>query len=154
MSQFFTWSGQSIRVSASTSVLPMNSQDWFSLGLSGLISLLSKGLSRVFSNTTVQKASVLQCSTFFIVQLSCPYMTTGKAVALTRQIFVGKVMSLLFNILSRLGITFLQRSKRILITCLQSPSTVILEPPKIKSLAVSMFPHLFAMKWWDWIPWS
>ena len=75
------------------------------------------------------KASVLQCSAFFIVQLSHPYMTTGKTIALTRQTFVGKVMPLLFNMLSRLVITFLPRSKRLLISWLQSPSAVILEPP-------------------------
>ena len=76
------------------------------------------------------KASVLQCSSFFIVQLSHPYMTTGKTIALTRQTFVGKVMSLLFNMLSRLVITFLPRSKRLSISWLQSPSAVILEPKK------------------------
>ena len=78
------------------------------------------------------KASVLQCSAVFTVQLSHPYMTTGKAIALTRQIFVGKVMSLLFNMLSRLVITFLPRSKRLLISWLQSLSAVILEPPQNK----------------------
>ena len=83
------------------------------------------------------KASILQCSAFFIVQLSHPYMTTGKTIALPRWTFVGKVMSLLFNILSRLVITFLPRSKHLLISQLQSPSAVILEPPKIKSAAVS-----------------
>ena len=83
------------------------------------------------------KASILQRSAFFIVQLSCPYMTTGKNIALTRQTFVGKVMSLLFNMLFRLIITCLQRSKRLLISWLQSPSAVILEPPKIKSATVS-----------------
>ena len=82
------------------------------------------------------KASILRCSAFFIVQLSHPYMTTGKTIALTRQIFVGKVMSLLFNMLSRLVIAFLPRSKRLLISWLQSPSSVILEPPKIKSATV------------------
>ena len=76
------------------------------------------------------KASILQCSSFFTVQLSHPYMTTGKTIALTRWTFVGKVMSLLFNMLSRLVITFLPRSKRLLISQLQSPSTVILEPKK------------------------
>ena len=76
------------------------------------------------------KASILQCSAFFIVQLSHPYMTTGKTIALTRWTFVGKVMSLLLNMLSRLIITFLPRSKRLLISWLQSPSAVILEPPK------------------------
>ena len=92
------------------------------------------------------KASILQRSAFFIVQLSHPYMTTGKTIALTTWTFVGKVISLLFNMLSRLVIDFLPRSKRLLISWLQSPSTVILEPPKIKSLTVSIVSHLFAMK--------
>ena len=83
------------------------------------------------------KASILLCSAFFTVQLSHPYMTTGKTIALTRQTFVGKVMSLLFNMLSRLVITFLPRSKCLLISWLQSPSAVILESPKIKSDTVS-----------------
>ena len=100
MSHFFTSGGQSIGASASASVLPMNIQGGFSLGWTSLISLQSKGLSRVFSNTTVQKHSlaVLLCSAFFMVQLSHPYMTIGKTIALTRWTFVGKVMSLLFNI--------------------------------------------------------
>ena len=92
------------------------------------------------------KASVLRHSAFFTVQLSHPYMTTGKTIALTRWTFVGKVMSLLFNMLSRLDITFLPRSKHLLISWLQSPSAVILEPPKIKSDTVSSFPVYF--------PWS
>ena len=83
------------------------------------------------------KASVLRRSAFFTVQLSHPYMTTGKTIALTRWTFVGKVMSLLFNMLSRLVITFLPRSKHLSISWLQSPSAVILEPPKIKSDTVS-----------------
>uniref|UniRef100_A0AC11DJP0 Uncharacterized protein n=2 Tax=Ovis aries TaxID=9940 RepID=A0AC11DJP0_SHEEP len=83
------------------------------------------------------KASVLKCSAFFIVQLSYPYMTTGKTIALTRRTFAGKLMSLLFSMLSRLVITFLPRSKRLLISWLQSPSAVLLEPRKIKSAAVS-----------------
>ena len=83
------------------------------------------------------KASILQCSAFFTVQLSHPYMTTGKTIALIRRTFVGKVISLLLNMLSRLVITFLQRSKCLLISWLQSPSAVILEPPKIKSATVS-----------------
>jgi len=83
------------------------------------------------------KESILWCSAFFIVQLSCPYMTTGKTMALTRQNFVGKVMSLLFNMRSRLVITFLPRSKCLLISWWQSSSAVILEPPKIKSDTVS-----------------
>ena len=92
------------------------------------------------------KASILWCSAFFIVQLSHPYMTTAKTIALTRWIFVHKVMSLLFNMLSRLVITFLPRSKRLLISRLQSPFAVILEHPKIKSATVSTISHLFAMK--------
>ena len=90
----------------------------------------SKGLSRVFSNTTVDKHQ------FFGVQLSHPYVTIGKTIGLTRQTFVGKVMSLLFNILSRLVIAILPRSKRLSISCLQSPSSVVLEP--LKSLTVSV----------------
>ena len=107
------------------------------LGWTDWISLQSKGLSRVFSNTTVQRQSILQCSTFFIVQLSHPYMTTGKIITLTRQTFADKLMSLLFNMLSRLVITFLPRTKRLLISWLQSPSAVILEPRKVKSDTVS-----------------
>ena len=100
------------------------------------------------------KASILQCSAFFTVQLSHPYMTTGKTIALTRWTLVGKVMCLLFNMLSRLIITFLPRSKRLLISWLQSLSTVILEPRKKSQPLFPLFPHLFAMKWWDWMPWS
>ena len=136
MSQLFTSGGQSTGVSASTSVLPMNTQDSSPLGWTGWISLQSKGLSRVFSNTTVQKHQFWH-SAFFTVQLSHPYMTPGKTIALTRRTFVGKVMSLLFNMLARLVITFLPRSKRLLISWLQSPSAVILEPKKIKSDTVS-----------------
>ena len=137
MNQLFAWGGQSIGVSASASALPMNTQDWSPLGWTGWISLQSKGLSRVFSNTTVQKHQILWCSAFFIVQLSHPYIITGKTIALTRRTFVGKVMSLLFNTQSRLVITFLPRSKRLLISWLQSQSAVILETQKIKSDTVS-----------------
>ena len=98
------------------------------------------------------KASILQCSSFFMVQLSYPYMTTGKTIALTRCPFVDKVMSLLFHMLSRLVITFLRRSKCLLISWLQSPSAVILEPKKIKSLTVSIVSPSSDMKWWDRIP--
>ena len=106
MSQFFASGGQSIGVSASGSVLPMNIQDWFPLGRTGWISLQSKGLSRVFWHHS-SKALILWHPAFFMVKLSHPYMTTGKTIALTRWTFVGKVMSLLFNVLSRLVITFL-----------------------------------------------
>ena len=92
------------------------------------------------------KASILWSSAFFIVQLSHPYMTTGKTIALTRRTFVAKVMSLLLNMLSRLVITFLPRSKSLLISWLQSPSAVILEPRKIKSALFPLFLHLSAMK--------
>ena len=92
------------------------------------------------------KASILQRSAFFTVQLSHPYMTTGKTIALTIRTFVGKVMSLFFNMLSRLVVAFLPRSKHLLISWLQSLSTVILEPKKIRSVTVPLFPHLFARK--------
>ena len=142
MSQLFAWGGQRIRAPALVSVLPKNTQDWSPLGWTGWISLQSKGLARVFSNTTVQKHQ------FFGAQLSSqsnshPYMTTGKTIALTRQNFVGKVMSLLFNMLSRLVITFLPRSKRLLISWLQSPSAVI-------SLVAQRLKRLPAM-WETWV---
>ena len=117
-----------IGVSASTSVLPMNTQDWSPLGWTGWISLQPKGLSSLLQHHS-SKVSILQCSAFFRVQLSHPYMTNGKTIALNRWTFVERVMSLLFNMLSRLVITFLLRSKRLLIW-LQSPSAVILEPRK------------------------
>ena len=104
--------------------------DWFDL-------LAVQGTFKSLLQHHSSKASILQLSAFFIVQLSHPYMTTGKTIALTRRTFVGKVMSLFFNILSRLSITFLPRSKRLLISWLQSPSAVISEPPKIKSTTVS-----------------
>ena len=92
------------------------------------------------------KASILWHSAFFTVQLSYPYMTIGKTMALTRRILVCKIMSLLLNILSRLVVTFLPRSKRLLISWLQSSSAVILKPPKIKSILFPLFPDLFPMK--------
>ena len=100
ISQFFASGGQSIGVSASVSVLPMNIQDWFPLGWTGWISLQSKGLSKSLLQHRSSKASILQCSAFFMVQLSHPYLTTGKTIALTRWTCVGKVTSLLFKMLS------------------------------------------------------
>ena len=154
MSQFFTLGGQSIGVLASASVLPMNIQDSLPLRWTGWVSLQSNGLPRVF---TVQKHQFF-CAQLSLVQLSHPYMTTGETIALTRWNFVGKGMSLLFNMLSRLVIIFLPRNKHHLISWLQSPPTVILEPPKIKSVLVGdlfpLFPRLFARKWWDQVPWS
>ena len=136
MSRLFASGGQSSGASASVSasVLPVSIQGWFPLRLPGLISLLSKWLSGVFSSTRVWKHQFLSS-----VQLSHPYMTTGKTIALTRWTFVGKVVSLLFIMLSRLVIALLLRSKCLLILWLQSPSAVILEPKKIKSDTVSTF---------------
>ena len=146
--------GQSIGVSASAPLLPMNIQDWFPLVLIGWISLLSKELLSFLQHHS-SKSRILQQSAFFIVQLSHPYMTSGKTIAFTRWTFINKVISLLFNMLSRLVITFLPRSKNLLISWLQSSSAVILELPQNKSLSLfPLFPHLFAMKWWDWMPWS
>ena len=109
--------------------------DWFDLlAIQGTL----KSLIQCYSS----KASILQCSAFFIVQLSHPYMTPGKTIDLTRWTFVGKVTSLLFNMLSSLVIAFLPRSKRLLISWLHSPSTVILEPKKIKSLCFHCFPSI------------
>src|SRR5574340_1040551 len=143
----------SIRVFSNESVLYIRWPKYWSFSLSispsngqpGLISFRMDWLDLLAVQGTLKsllqhhssKASILQCSAFFIVQLSYPYMTTGKIVALTRRTFVGKVMSLLLNMLSRLVITFLPRSKRLLISWLQSPSAVILEPRKIKSDTVS-----------------
>ena len=137
LSQIFTSGGQSIGVSFSIS--PSNEysglisfrMDWFEL-------LAVQGTLKSLLQHHSSKASILQCSDFFIVQLSHPYMTTGKTIALTIQNFVGKVMSLFFNMLFRLVIAFLQGNKCLLISWLQSPSTVILEPKKIKSATVSI----------------
>ena len=133
--------------------LPMNVQDWFPLGLTGLIYLKSKGLFKSLQHSSAN-ASIIWHSAFFIVQLLHPYMTTGKTWVSTRQTFVGKVMPLLFNMLSRLVIAFLPGSKHLLISWLQSPSAVIFWSLEKESL--SLFPlsaHLFAMKGWDRKPW-
>ena len=117
----------------------MNIQDCFPLGLTGLIPFAVQGTLKSLLQHHSSKTSIPWCSAFFIVQLSHSFMTTGKTIALTRWIFVGKVMSLLYFLymLSMLVIAFLPRSKHLLISWLQSPSAVILEPPKIKSLTVS-----------------
>ena len=124
----------------------MNIQDWFPLGLTVLISSFLQHHSL--------KASVLRCSAFFMVQLSHPYMTTGKIIVSIILTFVGKVKSLLLNTLSRFVIAFLPRSKCLLIFWLQSPSTVILEPKEINLSLFLLFPHLFGTKLWDQMPWS
>ena len=152
----------SIRGFSNESTLPMRWPKYWSFSFnispsneySGLISFRMNWLDFLAVQGTLKsllqhhssKASILQCSAFFIVQLSHPYMTTGKAIALTRWTFVDKVMSLLFNILSRLVITFLPRSKRLLISWLQSPSAVIWEPRKIKSATFSTVSPSIAMK--------
>ena len=144
----------SIRVFSNESALRISWAMYWSFSLnispsnehSGLISfrmdqldlLVVQGTLKSFLQHHSSKASILQCSAFFIVQLSYPYMTTEKTIALTRWTFVGKLMSLLFIMLSRLVITFLPRSKCLLISWLQLPSAVILEPPKIKSVTVSI----------------
>ena len=136
MSQLFTLGGQVLEFQLQhqsfqrTPELISFRMDWLDL-------LAVQGTCKSFLQHHSSKASILQHSAFFIVQLSHPYMTTGKTIALTRRTFVDKVMSLLFNILSRLVITFLPRSKHLLISWLQSPSAVILEPQKIKSATIS-----------------
>ena len=143
----------SIRVFSNESALHIRWPNYWSFSFSispsnehpGLISIRMDWLDLLAVQGTLKsllqhhssKASILRCSAFFIVQLSHPYTTTGKTIALTRQTFVGKVMSRLFNMLSRLVVTFLPRSKHLLISWLQSPSAVILEPRKIKSATVS-----------------
>ena len=137
VSQFFASGGQRIGASASASNLPMNIQDWYPLEQTGLLSFHSKELWSLLQYHS-SKPPILHCSSFLIVQLSHPYMTTGKTIASTRQTIVGKVVCLLFNMLSRLVTVFLPRSKYLLISWLQSPSAEILEPPKMKYLTVSI----------------
>ena len=153
----------SIRVFSNESALPIRRPKYWSFSFSispsnkysgltsfriGCISLLSKGLSRVFYNTTVQKHQ------FSGTQLSLWFNTHIHTWLLEKRSFVGKVMSLLFNMLSRLVIAFLPRSKHLLILWLQSPSAVTLEPQKQSLSLFPLFPHLFAIKWWDQMPWS
>ena len=137
MSKLFASGGQSIRVSASASVPSSEYSGVISFGIDWLDLLEVLGTLKSLPQHHSSKASILQRSAFFIVQHLHPYMTTGKTIALTRWTFVDRRMSLLFNMLSRLIITFLPRSKHLLISWLQSPSAVILEPRKIKSATVS-----------------
>ena len=159
----------SIRIFSNESVLSIRQPKYWSFSFSispsneysGLISFRMDWLDLLVVQGTLKsllqhyssKAPILWRSAFFMVQLSHWYMTTGKTIVLTRRAFVGKVMSLCFNMLSRLVIASLPRSKCFLISWLQSPSTVILKPKKSLSL-FPLFPHLFAMKWWDQMPWS
>ena len=160
----------SIRVFSNESTLRMRWPKYWSSSFnispsneySGLISFRKDWLDLLAVQGTLKsllqhhssKASILRCSTFFIVQISYPYMTTGKTIALTRRTIVDKVMSLLFNMLSRLVITFLPRSKCLLISWLQSPSAVILEPRKIKSATVSTVSPSICHEVMNWMPWS
>ena len=158
----------SIRVFSNESTLCMRwSKNWsFNFNISppnehtGLISFRRDLLDLLAVQGTLKsllqhyslKASILRYSVFFTVQLSYPYMTTGKTIALTIWTFVGKAMSLLLNMLSRLVITFFPRSNYLLISWLQSPSAVILEPKKNSLPLFPLFPHLFPMKCWDQMP--
>ena len=151
-----------IRVFSNESVLPIRWPVYWSFSFSispsneysGLISfrmdwldlLVVQGTLKSLLQHQSSKASILQCSAFFIVQLLHPYMTTGKTIALTRWTFVGKIMSLLFTTCLDWVIAFLPRSKCLLISWLQLPSAVILEPKKVMSLTVSIVPHLLTMK--------
>ena len=158
----------SIRIFSSELALHIRQPKYWSFSISpfiecsGLIFFLMHWFDPLAVQGTVKslcqhhssKASILQRSAFFTVQLSHPYRTTGKTIALTRWTFVGKVMSLLFNVLSRLVITFLPRSKCLLISWLQSPSAVILKPLKIKSLTVSTVSPSICHAVMGWIPWS
>ena len=153
----------SIRVFSNESALHIRWPKYWNLGFnispskehSGLISFrmdwldllaVSQGTLKSLLQHHSSKASILQHSAFFIVQLSHPCMTTGKTIALTRRTFVGKVMTLLLNMLSRLVITFLPRSRRLLISWLQSPSATILEPQQKKSALFALFIHIFTLK--------
>ena len=149
MSQIFVSEGQII--GASASVLPMNIQGWFPLGLSGLMSLQPKGLSRVFSSTTIQKHQFFGCSAFIMwtqpLLWSHPYMTTGKTIAWTILTFVSTLMSLIFNTLSRFVIVFLLRNKHLLISWLLSTICRDFGAPKNKvSYCFCYFPI--------YLPWS
>ena len=153
MGRLFASGGSSFGTSASASVLPMHIQGWFLLRLTGLISLQSKGLSRVFSSTTVWKHQ------FFSSQLSirfnshiCTWLLENHSFDYMDCCWRSDVSA--FQYPSRFVIALLPRSKHLLISWLQSPSTVILEPRKINSVTASTFPLLLARKWWDWMPWS
>ena len=144
MSWLFALGSQSIGASASASVLLMNIQGWFPLALIGLLSV--QGTVKNLLQHHSLKASVLWYSAFFMVQLSHLYITIRKTIALTRWAFVGKVMSLLYNMLFRFVTAFIPKSKHLLISQLQSPSAVTWGPKKIKSVTVSIFPI--------YLPWS
>ena len=163
---FFLWPSVflSIRVFSSESVLrircpkywtfsfsisPSNEYSgWFPLGLTCLMSLHSKGLSRVFSSTTVWRHQFFGTQPFLLSNSDIHTLLLKKIIVLTIHAFVGKVMSVLFNTLSRFVITFLPKSKHLLISWLQSPFTVFWSPRRYSLSLLPVFPHLFAMKWW------
>ena len=152
MRWIFVSGSQSIRTSASASGIPKNIQGWFPLRLTGLISLQPKGLSRLFSSIPTRKHQffdvyLLYGPTFALV------LSTGKNIALTIWIFVGKVMYLFFNTLSKFIISFSFREKPSLNFKAAVSIAVILEPSKIKFVTASTFPLLFVMKWWSQMPW-
>ena len=150
MRQFLIPGGQSI--SFSFSISPSNEcSELISFRIDWLDLLAVQGTLKSLQH---RSSSIFWCSAFFTLRLSHPYMTTGKTRALTRRTFAGKVMSLFYNMLSRLVTTFLPRSKHLLTSWLLSPSTVISEPQKIKSVTDSNISHLFATKWSDQMPWS
>ena len=155
----FQWVSFHIRLpkywSFSFNISPSNEHPGLiSLRMDLLDLLIVQGTLKSLLQHHSSKASVLWHLAFFTVQLSHPYMTTRKTITLTRWTFGGKVTYLLFNMLSRLAIAFLPRSKRLLILYLQSLCAVILEPRKMSLPLFTLFPHLFAMKWWDQMPWS
>jgi len=149
VSHLFASFCQSIGASASAPVLPMSNQGWFPLGLTGLISLLSKGLSKVFSSIPIKKHQFFDAQP---ILWSDPHIYTGKTIVLTIWTFVGKVISQLLNTLSRFVTAILPRSKCLLISWLQSLLAVILEPKNIKSVTVSIF-SLYATEWCDQMTW-
>ena len=149
MSKLFRSGCQSIGASASASVLPMSIQGWFSLGLTSLICLQARN-SQEFSPAPQLKSISSSVLSFLYGSAFTSVHDYWKTIALIRWTFIGKVMSLLFNMLSRLVIAFLPRSKCLLISWLQLVFTVVLEPKKIKSVKASTFPLLIAMKWWNW----
>ena len=155
MSWFFSSGEWSIGASASAAVFLLNIQGWFPLGLTGLVSLQSRRHLGVFSRNN-SKASAFQCSAFFIIKLSYPYMTTRKNKDLTIWTFINKMMSLPFNALSRFVIPFFPKNKCLLISWLQSPSSVILEPKgwgaKNNSVMASPSSPSICHEWWNQIP--
>ena len=140
--------------SFSFSISPSNEHPGLIFRMDWLGLLAVQGTLKSLLQHHSSKTSILQCSALFLVQFSYPYMTTGKTITLTKWTFVGKVMSLLFNMLSSLVIALFPRSKHLLISWLQVTICSDFGAPKVKFVTASIVSHLFAMKWWDWIQWS